>query len=350
MQTRQLPCTLIGLVAAVFICGCAGNGPATTGTAASAGQLKVLNRFKVGGDGRWDCVLIDPQSKRLYVPRSDRVMVLDATDGSVIGTVANTPNVHGVAIVSELNRGYTSNGGDGTISIFDLKTLKVLGKAKGGDNPDIIIYDPASRKVICFNGRSHDLAAIDAGADPATSPVGQRLDLGGKPEFAVADGKGNVYVNIEDTSEIVRIDSKAMKVTARWKLAPGEGPSGLAMDVEHRRLFAGCNKLMVIMDADSGKVVGTAPIGDGVDGVEFDPKLGLAFASCGDGTLTVVREETPDKFTVAQTVQTPRGARTMALDPVAHRIYLPTAEFAPTTKPSRPTMLPGTFMIVVVGE
>jgi DNA-binding beta-propeller fold protein YncE len=316
---------------------------------------KVAKTLKVGGEGRWDLLAVDSRTHRLYVPRSDHVIVVDAEDGRVVGQIPDTPGVHGVALVPELDRGFTSNGKDASITVFDLKTLATLGKIKAGTNPDAIAYDPASKRVFCFNGKSNDATVVDPSVDPAKAPESARIELGGKPELAVSDGKGWVFVNLEDKSEVVRIDTKTMKVTARWPLAPGEEPSGLSMDVEHRRLFAACaNKTLVVLDADNGKVLANPPIGEKVDGAAFDPATGSALTSNGDGTMSVVRETSPGKFEVVQTLATKTGARTVVLDPSAHRLYLPTADFGPAPAASageprpRPSIVPDSFVILVV--
>ncbi len=278
------------------------HGPTTKGAvAAVAPGYHVTDTWHVGGDGRWDYVTVDPAAGRLYVSRSDYLLVLNTNDGAPVGKVLNTKGIHGVALVPALNRGFTSNGKEGTLTVFDLKSLQTLGKVKAGEGPDAIIYDPASKRVFAFNGKSHDVSAVDAGVavDANSEAVSKSLDLGGNPEFAVADGRGNVYVNLEDKSEVVRIDSKQLKVTGRWPVAPGEEPSGMAIDPATRRLFIGCgNQLMVVMDADSGKVVTTLPIGEGVDANGFDPGPALAFSSNGDGTFTVVHEIDKDHFAV----------------------------------------------------
>jgi DNA-binding beta-propeller fold protein YncE len=272
----------------------------------------------------------------------------------VVGDIPNTEGVHGIALVPEVGRGFTSNGRASTVTIFDLKTLKEIAQVKTtGQNPDAIIYDPASRRVFTLNGRGGNSTAIDAG----TGTVAGTIELGGKPEFATADGKGRVYVNLEDKSMVVAVDSQQLKVESRWPLAPCEEPSGMAIDREHRRLFVGChNQMMAVMDADTGRVLATPAIGQGVDANAFDPETQLAFSSNGDGTLTVVHEDSPDKFTVVGNVQTQRGARTMALDLKTHNIFLVTAEFGPPPAPTaehprpRPTIVPGSFVVLVVGK
>jgi YVTN family beta-propeller protein len=322
-------------------------------SAAPPQYYKVHKKITLGGAGGWDYLTVDSAGRRLFISRATRVMVVDADSGKLLAEIPDTPGVHGIALAYDLGRGYTSNGRENTVNVFDLKTLKVLSKIKTGENPDAILYDSASKQVFTFNGRSKDSTVIDAtgGAVVATVP------LGGKPEFAAADGRGMVYVNIEDTSELVAIDAKARKVTARWPLKPCEEPSGLAMDTKKGRLFAGCgNKMMAIVDAASGKLLATPPIGGGVDATGFDPGTGLAFSSNGDGTLTVIKEEGKGKFGVVANVPTMSRARTMALDTKTHNIYLVTAEFGPTPAPTkeqprpRPPMVPGTFVLLVVGK
>lgn len=316
-------------------------------------DYRVLTKFEVGGEGRWDYVTVDPDAHRLYVPRSTHVMVLDTEGGKSVGDIPDTEGVHGVALAPDLSRGFTSNGRANTATIFDLKTLKVLETVKTGENPDAILFDPFTKRVFTFNGRSHDATAIDA----ADGKVAGTVKLDGKPEAGVTDGQGRVFVNIEDTSEIVRLDSKELKVTARWSLAPGEGPSGLALDAKNHRLFSVCgNEKMVVLDADSGKVISTVPIGKHVDGAAFDPETGCAYSSNGEGTLTIVHADDSTHYSVVQTVQTQPGARTLALDPKTHKLYLPTAAFeaapasAPATSRARPNMLPNSFTILVVGK
>jgi len=316
--------------------------------------LHVIKTFKVGGDGGWDYLKLDPESHRLFISRSTHVVVIDAESGEPVGDIPDTPGVHGIALAPDLGRGFTSNGREGTVSIFDLKTLKPISKVQAvGENPDAIIFDPATKRVFTFNGRSSDSTAIDA----ASGNIVGKIALGGKPEFAVSDGEGQIFVNLEDKSELLALDPKDLKVKSRWPLAPCESPSGLAMDKKNRRLFAGCdNKMMAVVNADTGKVITTLPIGDGVDADAFDPDNQFAFASCGEGVLTVVKEESPDKFTVAQNVKTERGARTMALDPETHKIFLVTAKFGPPPAATaqqphpRPAILPDTFEVLVVGK
>jgi DNA-binding beta-propeller fold protein YncE len=321
--------------------------------AAAGPGYHVVTTYKVGGEGWWDYLTTDSDARRLYVSRGTHVMVLDADSGKSVGDIADTPGVHGIALAPELGRGFTSNGREGTVSIFDIKTLATSSKVKVGDNPDAILYDPATRRVFTFNGRSQDSTAIDA----ASGKVLGTIKLDGKPEFAVSDAKGEIFVNIEDKSELVAIDPNKLEVKAKWPLAPCTEPSGLALDRKNRRLFVGCdNKMMAVVDADSGKVLATPAIGEGVDATAFDPETDLAFASCGEGLLTVVKEESPDKFSVAENVPTKRGARTLALDAKTHNVFVVTADFGPRPAATadnprpRPPMLPDSFVVLVVGK
>jgi hypothetical protein len=321
---------------------------------AAAGQgYKVVKTYKIGGEGGWDYLTADSSARHLYLSRSTHVMVLDLDSGKQVGDIPDTPGVHGIALAPELGRGFTSNGREGTVSIFDLKTLATGGKVKAGDNPDAIIYDSATKRVFTFNGRSHDATAIDA----TDGSVLRTIKLDGKPEFAASDGKGEIFVNIEDKSELSAIDAKKLEVKATWPLAPCQEPSGLSIDREHRRLFAGCdNQMMAVVNADTGKVLATPAIGEGVDATRFDPETRLAFASCGQGVLSVIREESPDKFRLAETVPTQKGARTMALDSKTHNLYVVTANLAPPPPATadnphpRPTIVPDTFVVLVLAK
>jgi len=312
----------------------------------------VASKVKLGRDGGWDYLIVDTAGHRVFMSRGTHTLVVDAKTDSVVGDIMDTPGVHGIAFAYDLGRGYTSNGRDSSVSVFDLKTLAPIARIHtSGVNPDAIVYDDFSHRVFAFNGRSGDATAIDA----ATNTVAGTIPLGGKPEFAVVDGRGTLWVNIEDKSEIAKIDTKTLAVQSRWPLAPCEEPSGLAMDRATRRLFTVCsNKLMAIVDADGGKVVATVPTGDGTDAAGFDPATKLAFASNGEGTLTVVHEDTPDSAHVVQTVTTQRGARTMALDPQTHIVYEVTADFGPPPAPTadrprpRPTMIPESFTLLVI--
>lgn len=313
----------------------------------------VIKQFKLGGEGGWDYLTFDAKGGRLFISRSTHVMVVDAEKGTVLGDIPGTEGVHGIALVEELGKGYTSNGRASSVTVFDLKTLKVLKQIPVGKNPDAIIYDPASKRVFTMNGASDDATAIDVKTDTTAGTI----PLGGRPEFAVSDERGHVFVNLEDKSAVVELDPSKLSVLARWPIAPGEEPSGLAIDRKHARLFStGANKTLVVLDASTGKVVATLPIGGGVDGAMFDPETSLAFTSNGEGTLTVIREDSPDKFAVVENVATRRGARTLALDAKTHRVFLVTAEFGPPPAPTperprpRPSIVPGSFTLLVVGR
>lgn len=313
----------------------------------------LTRKTVLGGEGGWDYLTVDSKARRVYISRGTHVMVVDADTAALIGDIPNTNGVHGIAIVSDLDKGFTSNGRDNAVSVFDLKTLKVVATVPVGKNPDAIIYDPPSKRVFTFNGASHDTTAID----PKTNSVVGTIALGGKPEFAVADEKGHVYVNIEDKNEIVQFDPIKLTVENHWSITPGDEPSGLAMDRKHRRLFAVCgNKWMAVVNADNGKVITTLPIGAGTDAAAFDPETGFAFSSNGEGTLTVVHEDSPDKFTVVETVPTQVRARTMALDAKTHQLYLVSAEFGTAPAPTaqqprpRPPMVPGTFTLLTLSR
>jgi YVTN family beta-propeller protein len=321
--------------------------------AIARGEIHLLRTTVLGGEGGWDYLTYDGVGHRLFVSRSTHVMVVDSDSFKVVGDIANTPGVHGVALVQELGRGFTSNGRDTSVTMFDLKTLQPLARIPVGRNPDAIVYDAASRRVFTMNGGSDDATAID----PATGTVVGTVALGGRPEEPACDGKGRMYVNLEDSSRIVTVDTRALKLLGRWPLAPGEEPTGVAMDRANNRLFSGCgNNKLVVSDVKKGSVVTTLPIGSRVDGVGFDAARGLAFSSNGEGTLTVVHQDSPAKYRVVATVPTAFGARTLAFDPDAHRIFLVTAQFGPLPdstaaqpRPRRPA-LPGTFQLMVFGE
>lgn len=321
------------------------------GQSAAAG-FHVARSIAIGGEGGWDYLTVDSAAHRLYVSHATRVHVVDTEKGTIVGEVPDTQGVHGIALAPELGRGFVSNGRANSVTVFDLKTLAVIATVKiTGENPDAICFDPATRRVFTFNARSANATAIDA----TTNEVVGTLALPGKPEFAVSDGKGKMFVNIEDRSLIVAFDPRALAITAQWPIAPCEEPSGLALDSKHRRLFSvGGNNLMAVVDADSGKLVATVPIGSGVDGVAFDATAGLVFSSNGEGTMTVVHQDSPDSYTIVATVETKRGARTIAIDRETHRIYLPTAQYGPPPSPTaerphpRPSVVPETFEILVV--
>jgi YVTN family beta-propeller protein len=313
----------------------------------------VLKDFPIHSSGGWDYITADGASNRIYVSHGMQVNILDATTGDSVGYIPDTKGVHGIAIAHDFNKGYTSNGRGNNITVFDLKTNQVLKQVNAGTNPDAIFYDDFSKKVYAFNGRSKDATVIDA----ATDSVVATIPLGGKPETGVSDGKGKVFVNIEDTGEEVEIDAATYKVLNRWKLEGGEETSGLAMDRQTDRLFIGCggNQTMIVLDATNGSIVAKFPIGR-CDGVGFDPALKLAYSSNGEGTVTVVRELSASKFEFVENITTEPGARTIGVDTNTHKIYLPTSQMKPAPAPTadnahpRPQQIPGTFHIVVVGK
>ncbi len=318
---------------------------------AATPSYHVSATLPLGGEGGWDYLTVDEAARRLYISRSSHVMVVDIDANTVVGDIPDTPGVHGIALAPDLHRGFTSNGKANTVTIFDLKTLQVLGHAKTGGNPDAIVYEPVTKRVFAFNGKSKDATVIDA----ATGTTLRTIPLGGKPEFATTDGQGELYVNIEDTHELVTLDGRTMAVDHRWTLVPGEEPTGMGLDAAHHRAFSGCgNKMMTILDTDTGILIGTVPIGDHVDGNGYDPGTGLAFSANGDGTLTVVGETSPGQFAAVATVPTAVGARTMAIDPRTHRIFLPAARYLPAAKATtenpkpRPTMIKDSFVLLVV--
>ncbi|MEK6371681.1 MAG: YncE family protein [Acidobacteriota bacterium] len=311
--------------------------------------LHVVRHIPIGGAGGWDYVTVDAAARRVYQSHSDRVVVIDADKGTVVGTILNTPGVHGVAIAADLNRGFVSDGRSDSVTVFDLKTLAAVAEWKTtGANPDSILYEPKTKRLFTFNGRGKNATVFNA----VTGAVAATIDLGGKPEFAVSDGT-HVFVNIEDTSEIAIIDAKKLVVEKRAPLAPCEEPSGLAIDRKHHRLFSVCgNETMAVTDAQTLRVITTLPIGKGTDGAAFDDASQRAFSSNGaDGTVTVVHELSPDKFVVEETVPTARGARTIALDPKTHHLFLATAQFGPPVEGQRrPAVIEGTFELLEVGR
>ncbi|MFL6308020.1 MAG: YncE family protein [Candidatus Sulfotelmatobacter sp.] len=327
---------------------------AAVAVAAAGPGYHVIKTYKLGGEGGWDYLTVDASARRFYISRGTHVIVLDADSGKNVGDIPDTPGVHGIALAPELGKGFVSNGREGTVTVFDIKTLVPIGsKIKVGENPDAILYEPATKRVFTFNGRSQDSTAIDA----ASGKVLGTIKLDGKPEFAASDAKGEVFVNIEDKSELTVIDPNKLEVKTKWPLAPCTEPSGLALDRKNRRLFVGCdNKMMAVVDADSGKVLATPAIGEGVDATAYDDETGLAFASCGEGVLTVVREDSPQKFSVVENVKTEPGARTMALDTKTHNLFTVTAKFGPPPAATadnphpRRTILPDTFEVLVLSK
>ncbi len=342
---KNLCAHAIVLVLAAFSLGAITHGKAHP---AGPSGYQLVKTVPLPDDGFWDYVGVDSDARRIYVSHGTRVVVLDADSFAVVGEILDTQGVHGIAVAPDLGRGFTSNGRAGTATIFDLKTLKNLGTVTTGKNPDAIAYEPVTKRVFTFNGASRDATAFAA----ADGTVLGTIPLEGKPEFAAADGKGQIYVNIEDTSELVEIDAQALKILHRWPLKPCESPSGLSMDRQNRRLFAGCgNKMMAVLDADSGKVIATPAIGEGVDATAYDPGTGFALASNGEGTLTVVTDKAANQYTVLENIPTKRSARTMGLDLKTHNVVLPAAEFLPAKEGERRgAMKPGSFVLLVVAR
>ncbi len=319
---------------------------------AASGGFHIADTIKVGGEGGWDYITVDSAARRLYVSHATKVVVIDIDSQTVVGEIPKTQGVHGIAIAPKLNRGYVSDGRTNDVTVFDLKTLKEVARIITGENPDAILYDPHTNRVFTFNGRSKDATVIDT----ATNQVLATIPLGGKPEFAATDGSGSVWVNIEDKNQIAEIDTTGAKVNKTYPLQGCDEPSGLAMDTKAHHLFSVCgNKVMVVSDPSAGKVIATLPIGQGADGAGFDPGLGFAYSSNGDGTLTVVRQS-GGKYEVVENAATQRGARTMTVDTKTHKIYMPTAQFGSTPAPTqevprpRPQMVPGSFVVLVVSQ
>jgi DNA-binding beta-propeller fold protein YncE len=316
--------------------------------AATAAGYHLLAHRTLGGEDFWDYLAIDQKARRLYISRWSHVMVVDADGYQVVGDIPGIKGVHGIAIAPEFGKGFITEDEANRITIFDLQTLKKTATAKTGNSPDGMIYDSSSKRVFVFSGDGK-VTAVDA----ATGAVAGSVELGGSPEFAASDGRGHIYNNLEDKNEVVQIDSGNLRILNRWSLAPGESPSGMAIDAVHHRLFVGCrNRRLIVMDSDTGKVVTTVPIGDGVDANRFDPATNLVFSSNGVGTLTVVHEDSENAYSLVASIPTQRGARTMELDPRTHRVYLVTAQLGP--QPSQPhtppPMVPGTFELLVYGQ
>jgi YVTN family beta-propeller protein len=315
-----------------------------------APQYKVVKHVALGGDGGWDYITVDSAERRVYASRGTRMMVVDADSGKLLAEIPDTPGVHGIALAPELNKGFISAGRANNIVVVDLKTLKARGTVAAGENPDAILYEPKSKRVFAFNGRSKNVTVIDADSEKVLATI----PLSGRPEFAAHDGRGRIFVAIEDKGTLAAIDANGMKVTSEWSMAPCDSPTGLAMDRKKGRLFAGCsgNKVMAVVDAQDGKLLASVPIGAGCDGTEFDPATGLAFSANGrDGTVTVVRETAPGKFEAVETVATQVSGRTIALDERTHQLFIPAAKLKPPAAAGqRPTMEPGSFELVVVGR
>jgi YVTN family beta-propeller protein len=346
---KHLKITVLVLSVLVVFLGLA----APFARAAAPAGYHLLKKHVLGGEGGWDYMALDGRTRLLYVTHGNAVEILNIDTGVKAAAITGLKGVHGVAFAPDKKKGYISNGRGNSVSVFDIATHKVLTEVpSSGQNPDAIMYDAFSGRVFTFNGRTANATAIDAATDKVVGTV----DIGGKPEFAVTDGKGTIFVNNEDKSEIVAFGAKTLQVKTRWSIAPGEGPSGLAIDLKHKRLFSVCDKVMVVSDFEKGKVVTTVPIGGGPDAVRYDPGTGLVFASNGEGTLTVVKQESADKYAVVETVPTARGARTMELDPKTHHVFVVTAEYGPTPAATpeqprpRPTIVPGSFMVLEFGK
>lgn len=326
---------------------------AVLATSAPHAGYRVLHRYAPGGDAGWDYLAVDAAARRVYVSHGDEVVVLDADSGTTVGRIGHLDGVHGIALAPALHRGWISNGRSGKVTVFDTRTLKATAtlEASGG-SPDAILYDPASQRVFTFNGRSANATAFDAANGKRLATIA----LPGKPEFAVTDGAGHVWVNIEDKGELAELDPKAAKLRATWSLAPCESPTGLALDAAHRRLFSVCqNRTMTVLDADDGHRVASVAIGNGPDGAAFDPRRGVVYSANGqDGTLTVVHEDDPDHYRVLATVPTQATARTLALDPRTGHLFLSAAQFAVHTEQGgphhHPSVLPGSFTVLEVGR
>ncbi len=316
-------------------------------------HYRFIRQISIGGEGGWDYLSVDPAAHRLYVTHADEVDVIDLQTDRLIGKVTNTPGVHGFAVAPALGLGFASNGRQNRVSIVDLASLHTRSSVETGANPDAILFEPDRNEVYAFNGRGESATVFAA----ASGKVLATIPLGGKPEFAQADPvAGRVFNNLEDRSQVVAIDTRTHQVVARWSISPGEEASGMAIDLAHHRLFLGCaNRKMVMMDSRNGKVLAEVPIGAGVDANAFDPGTQLAFASCGDGTVTIAHEDSPEALTVVQSLATERGARTMALDESTHRIYLATAKVEPAAAngasgaQGRPRFVPGSFHVLVYG-
>ena len=311
----------------------------------AAGEYKFIKEIPISGAGGWDYLSIDSRARHLYVTHANKVVVVDLNNDTIAGEIADTPGVHGFAIAPELGRGFSSNGKENKVSVVDLKTNGTMAKVETGEVPDAILDEPERGEIYAFNGKGQSATVIDAKSDKVVATI----PLEGKPEFAQSQG-GRVFCNIEDKNEVIAIDTKTHSVVAKWPLGPGKEPTGMAIDAAHHRLFVGCDKLLVMLDSTTGKVIATAPIGGGVDACVFDDAAQLVFASCGDGTTTIAKAE-GDKLNVVQTLPTERGARTMALDPVTHRIYLATAKFDENAKDERgrPKIIDSTLHVLIYG-
>lgn len=329
------------LLTLVFFCKFSLNAQAIKGP-------HIINTFHIASAGGWDYLAVSPVNNWLYVSHGTQVNILNKITGDSVGIIPNTTGVHGIAFDVSDGKGYTSNGRLNTVTVFDINSNKVIAQISTGQNPDAILYEPYSKKIITCNGRSKNLSIIDPSIDKVTDSI----ELGGKPETAVSDEDGRLYVNIEDKNEIIQIDMKSFQVLNHWSIAPAEAPTGLAYDAKTKRLFAGCDKELVVVNAENGKIISRLPIGDGCDGVAFDPEKKTIYTANGEGTMSIINELTADVFQSMGNISTKKGARTIALDTKTHRLYLPTAEFEPQSAEAkgRPKMIPGTFQVLVLSE
>jgi YVTN family beta-propeller protein len=349
MFPHQLPNRVVPMMKETALALCIACLAAATSFAGAA-SYQVAQRFPLGGDGGWDYLSVDSPQHLLYLSRATHVAILDTQTGKIVGDIGDVPGVHGIAIAADVGRGYISAGKADQVKVFDLNTWKIIAGIAVGSKPDAILYDQGTRQIFAFNGHSDNVSVIDASTDRVVDTVA----LGGAPEFARADGEGNIFVNIEDRNELVQLSAKSRKVMARWSLPGCDGPTGLALDAGHHRSFSVCaNAVMTILNTATGKAVATLPIGKGVDGADFDSGSQNAFSANGEGTLTIVHESDPDHFAVIQTLSTAQGARTVALDPSTHELFLPTANFG-AAKPTlidahpKPPILPGSFFVLAV--
>ena len=313
---------------------------------AQSSSYLITQTYTLGGEGRWDYVVPDPPNHRVFIARENRVIVVDEDHGTLLGEVTGIQGAHGTAVAEASGHGFATSGNDQSVVMFDLKTFKTLGRIPAAEDADAIVYDPASKRVFTLNGDAHSSTVID----PKAGSLITNIPLGGKPEYGASAGDGKVYANLTDTNEVVEIDAKAAKVTRRWPTAPCKQPVSMAIDAAHRRVFSGCRSgVLAVSDYEAGKVVATLPIGAGVDGAGFDPASGNVFASNADGTLTVIHQDSPDQYHVAETVETPQGSRNMGLDPSTHRIYLASGKFGPPPAAGRRgPVLPGSFTLLVI--
>jgi YVTN family beta-propeller protein len=312
--------------------------------AQNASGYKLIKTFHIASPGGWDYIAVN--DGKIYVSHSSQVNILNQTTGDSAGVIPNTTGVHGIAFIPGLGKGYTSNGRLNTITVFDLKTNAILKQIPVGQNPDAIMYEPYSKKIITCNGRSNDLSIVD----PQTDMVEATIALSGKPETAVSDEAGKIYVNIEDKNSISMVDIQSKTVISTWSIAPAEGPTGLAMDLKTKRLFAGCEKMLVVINALTGKVENKLPIGDGCDGIAFDPETRYIFASCGEGTISIAQENEKGECKIIDKVVTKKSARTITIDPLSHQVFLPAADLGTAAAGQRPPVIPGTFQILVFSK